>query len=143
MNVHIIFHTKSATPMCKDDLARIHAYIGGIVKGLGSIPIQIGGVENHVHILATLPKTMSLSDFVRSIKAESSRWMKGLGEGYGKFAWQEGYGAFSVSASVVESTVAYICKQEEHHRKESFVEEYRRFLDAYKMEYDERYIESD
>lgn len=129
--------------MRKEDLGRIHAYLGGIIKGMGSNPIQIGGVENHVHILATLPKTMALSDYVRTIKAESSHWIKGLGEWYRMFSWQEGYGAFSVSSSVVPATVSYICGQEEHHRKETFAEEYKRFLDAYNMDYDERYIESD
>ena len=143
MNVHLIFHTKMATPMRRDDLKRIHDYMGGIIKGVGGNSIRIGGVENHVHILAALPKTMALSDFVRTIKAESSRWIKSLDSYYRTFAWQEGYGAFSVSSSVVESTVAYIGNQAEHHRKVTFAEEYKRFLDAYNTEYDERYLETD
>lgn len=143
MNVHLIFHTKTFSPMRSDDLERIHEYIGGIIKGVGSNPIRIGGVENHVHILATLPKTMSISDFVRTIKAESSRWIKGLGDYYHAFAWQEGYGAFSVSSSVVASTVAYIGNQVEHHRKVTFAEEYKQFLQAYNTKYDERYLEND
>ena len=129
--------------MRKDDLERIHDYIGGIIKGMGANPIRIGGIENHVHILATLPKTKALSDFVRTIKAESSRWIKSLSDYYRVFAWQEGYGAFSVSSSVVASTITYISNQAEHHRKVTFKEEYKRFLDAYNTEYDERYLEID
>ncbi len=129
--------------MRKEDMGRIHDYIGGIIKGMGENPIAIGGVENHVHILATLPKTMALSDYVRTIKAESSRWIKGIDPYYRVFAWQEGYGAFSVSASKIEVIKSYIRNQEEHHRKLTFAEEYMQFLEAYGTKYDERYLETD
>ena len=138
--VHIIFHTKpNCTPMLTDDLTRIHQYIGGIVKGTGAVLIEIGGTHDHVHLLASIPKTTSLSDFMRTVKSESSRWIKNLGPYYGVFAWQDGYGAFSVSASVVPRVVKYIRNQEEHHRVKTFVEEYKSFLDAYGIEYDARH----
>jgi REP element-mobilizing transposase RayT len=143
MNIHLIFHTKHATPIRKEDLERVHSYIGGIIKGMGENPIAIGGTENHVHILATLPKTMALSDYVRTIKAESSRWVKSVDSYYRVFAWQEGYGTFSVSASKVETIKTYIRNQEEHHKKTTFVEEYKSFLKAYGTQYDERYLESE
>jgi len=103
------------------------------------MPIQIGGVSDHIHILASMPKTMSPADFVRSIKIESNKWIKTLNSSYIPFAWQDGYGAFSVSASQVEKTVQYIRKQAEHHTKHSFTEEYKMFLNAYGIQYDERY----
>ena len=143
MNIHLLFHTKQATPMRKEDLSRIHDYIGGIIKGMGENPIAIGGTENHVHILCTLPKGMPLTDFVRTIKAESSRWVKSIDSYYRVFAWQEGYGTFSVSASKIDVIKAYIHNQEEHHRTITFKEEYIRFLEAYHKEYDERYLETD
>ena len=140
INIHLIFHIKSTSvTMRQEDLERIFSYIAGIIKGLEGIPIQIGGVNDHIHILASMPKTMSPADFVRSIKIESNKWIKTLDSSYIPFAWQDGYGAFSVSASQVEKTAQYIRKQAEHHTKHSFTEEYKMFLDAYGIQYDERY----
>lgn len=144
IDVHLIFHVKSTgIKMHEDDLPRIFAYISGIINGVGGLPIEVGGRPDHVHILTSLPKTMSLSDFVRAIKADSSRWIKRLDDKYAQFAWQEGYGAFSVSPSLIEKTVNYIRGQEEHHKKRSFQEEYRLFLEAYGIQYDERFAFSD
>ena len=144
INVHLIFHTKSTgVTMRNDDLDRIHAYIGGTIKSLGGIPIAIGGVNDHVHFLTTMPKTMALTDFVRVIKTESSKWIKQLDRHYEKFAWQEGYGAFSVSPSSIEKTVAYISNQGEHHKKRTFREGVKLFLDAYGIQYDEWYAFED
>ncbi|MBP5562149.1 MAG: IS200/IS605 family transposase [Muribaculaceae bacterium] len=141
-DVHIIFHTKAKTTnVLAEDLVRLHKYIGGIVKGLGAVLIEVGGMPDHVHLLCSLPKTMALSDFVRAVKAESSRWIKTINSHYyGAFAWQDGYGAFSVSASVVTKTIEYIRNQQEHHKVKSFLDEYKSFLKAYGMEYDERYL---
>lgn len=139
--LHIVFHTKSGgTTIAAADLKRVHQYIGGIVKGTGSTLIEIGGMPDHIHLLASLPKTTSLSDFVRTIKADSSRWIKGVAPRYERFAWQEGYGAFSVSASVVPKVVQYIRNQERHHKSKTFVEEYKSFMEAYGIDYDERYL---
>ena len=139
--VHIVFHTKSGGITLKDaDLQRVHQYMGGIVRGTGSSLFEIGGMPDHIHLLASLPKTTCLADFVRTIKAESSRWIKSVHPQYAHFAWQEGYGAFSVSASVVPKVVQYIRNQERHHRSQSFVDEYKSFLEAYDIDYDERYL---
>jgi REP element-mobilizing transposase RayT len=144
MDVHLIFHIKSTgVKMRTEDLERIFAYIGGVIKGIGGLPIEIGGVEDHVHILTSLPKALSLVDFVRIIKSDSSKWMKSIDPHYTAFVWQEGYGAFSVSSSLVDKTVAYIRGQAEHHQKRSFQEEYKLFLEAYGIEYDERFAFGD
>ena len=144
IDVHLIFHIKSTCPrMLEDDLPRIFSYIGGIIKNLGGVPIEVGGRPDHIHILTSLPKTMSLAEFVRVIKADSSKWLKGLNPGYVHFAWQEGYGAFSVSPSLTDKTVKYIRGQEEHHKKRNFQEEYKLFLEAYGIQYDERFAFSD
>ena len=144
IDVHLIFHIKSTgIKMRECDLNGIFAYVGGIIKGVNGLPIEIGGRPDHIHILASLPKTMSLSEFVRVIKSNSSKWIKGLDERYKLFEWQEGYGAFSISSSLLDKTIQYIRMQEEHHKKRNAKEEFKLFLDAYKMEYDERYLIDD
>ena len=136
-----MFHTKSkGTPILANDLDHVHKYIGGIIKGIGGTSIEIGGMPDHVHLLISLPKTMALSDFVKTIKANSSRWIKELNPYYGGFSWQDGYGAFSVSASVIPKVINYIRHQEEHHKQISFIDEYKSFLNAYGIDYDEQYL---
>ncbi len=140
IDVHLMFHVKSTGIMMRtEDLPRIFSYIAGVAKGVGSTSFTVGGVNDHVHVLASLPKTMSVADFVRTIKAESSKWMKTLDPSYAQFAWQDGYGAFSVSPSVLPRTVEYIKNQAEHHRRRSFEDEYRALLEASGVAYDERY----
>lgn len=144
IDVHLIFHVKSnSVQMRSDDLDRIFAYIGGVIKGLGGLPIMIGGMPDHVHIFTSLPKTLALTDFVRAIKANSSKWIKEIDNYYHSFVWQEGYGAFSVSPSLAEKTMNYIRGQKEHHKKRTFKEEYSLFLDAYGIQYDEHYTFDD
>ncbi|MBQ8760403.1 MAG: transposase [Bacteroidales bacterium] len=144
INVHIIFHVKNyGVKMRNEDLGRIFSYIGGIINGSGGMPIEIGGIESHVHILTTLPKNTSLSDFVRIIKSDSSRWIKTINKHYNKFSWQEGYGAFSVSPALIDKTGRYIQNQSEHHKTMTFRDEYKSFLKAYGIECDERYIFDD
>ncbi len=113
--------------------------MGGIVKDMNGIPETIGGVEDHVHMLVGLRATHRLADVLKEIKASSSKWVhqelkKPL------FSWQEGYGAFTVSASQIDVVKNYINNQEEHHRKKTFQEEYLEFLKAYDVEYDEKYL---
>lgn len=144
INVHLVFHVKSTgIRIREEDLERVFSYIGGTIRSHDSAPIQIGGMPDHVHILATLPKTMSLADFVRVIKANSSKWIKTLDGYYNSFSWQEGYGAFSVSPSQMKNTISYITRQPEHHKKRTFIEEYKLFLEAYGIEYDERFAFKD
>ena len=89
IDIHLIFHVKSTgVKMRTEDLGRIFTYIGGIIKGIGGLPIEIGGMTDHVHILTSLPKTVSLADFVRAVKADSSKWMKQFDPCYAAFAWQ-------------------------------------------------------
>ena len=141
LNIHIVFHVKS-TGVCikNEDLPKVFAYIGGIVRNVDGYPLTVGGIENHIHILATIPKTMSVSEFVQKVKANSSRWIKTLDKYYESFAWQEGYGAFCVSPSLLKKTTHYIETQEEHHHKESVRAEFIRFLQENGIEFDERYL---
>ena len=144
IDMHIIFHIKTTSPRLEpDDLERIWCYIGGIIRNIGGAVVQIGGVSDHIHILSSLPKNMSVVDFVKMIKVESSKWIKTIDDKYQSFAWQNGYGAFSVSPSVIPKVVEYIKNQQEHHRIKTFAEEYRTFLEAYGIEYDERYVFND
>lgn len=141
LNIHIVFHVKN-TGVCikNEDLHKVFAYIGGIVRNVDGYPVTVGGIENHIHILATIPKTMSVSAFVQKIKANSSRWIKTLDKYYESFAWQEGYGAFCVSPSLLKKTIRYIETQEKHHHEESVRDEFKRFLIENDIEFDERYL---
>ena len=129
--------------MDSDDLPRIFEYIGGILKGIGSVPITVGGMSNHIHLLSSLPSTMSIADMMRTVKAKSSKWIKSLSPAYIAFAWQDGYAAFSVSPSILEKTVDYIKNQEYHHIGRSFADELKIFLDAYQISYEEKYLLDD
>ena len=141
LDVHIIFHIKSTSVIMKrEDLPRIFTYIGGVLRRLGSIPMIVGGVSDYIHLLTSLPSTMTLADLVRTVKANSSRWVKSLAPDYAAFAWQDGYGAFSVSPSILNRTIQYIANQEQHHQGQSFQDEFKAFLNAYKIPYDERYL---
>jgi REP element-mobilizing transposase RayT len=139
--VHFIFSTKEREPLlpaCFDE--ELYAYVGGVIKTEGGIPIAVNGTADHIHILATLPKTVSVADYVRTIKANSSRWLKTKEGISNAFAWQNGYGAFSVSESMKDRVVNYIANQKEHHRNVSFQEEFLQFLKRHNVPYDERYV---
>ncbi|WP_303922177.1 transposase [Draconibacterium sediminis] len=141
---HIIFHTKNNDVKIKrEDSPELYAYMGAIIKDNDSIPIIINGVEDHVHILCVMSKNIALAKLVEEIKRHSSRWIKSKGDHYKYFAWQGGYGGFSVSPSIHNKTKTYIEKQEEHHRKMNFKEEYLLFLKEYGIEYDEKYLWTD
>ena len=141
---HIVFHVKSTGIIMRDeDLERVFQYIGGIIRDEGAIPFAVGGVADHIHILTTLPKTVAMSDFVRAIKAKSSKWLKTVDAYYEFFQWQEGYGAFSVSPSLMERTKQYIFGQAEHHNTKSYHDEYCETLNEYGIEYVERYAFGD
>ena len=141
LNIHIVFHVKSTgITIRQKDLGQVFAYIGGIIQNVGGYPITIGGITNHIHILATMPKTMSVSEFVQKIKANSSKWIKTIDEYYEDFAWQEGYGAFCVSPSLLKKTIRYIETQEQHHHEVSVRDEFIQFLKENGIEFDERYL---
>ncbi len=136
--VHITFHTKNSGLTIRiSDLPRIFAYIGGIIRALGGTPIKVGGMPDHIHIFATLPKTMSIAEFVRTIKAKSSKWIKSMNQEYQWFAWQEGYAAFSASHSIMPRITRYIQNQAIHHVGRSFDEELRAMLERTGIELSE------
>jgi len=140
LHYHLIFSTKNRYPFIHREWRdRLHAYLGGCLNTLGAIPESIGGTDDHVHILAGLKATHRLSDVLRDIKQPSSEWIHDTVKA-GKFAWQEGYGAFTVSASNCEAVKAYIDEQETHHHKRSFQEEYRECLTKHGIPFDERYL---
>ncbi len=126
--------------MKKEDLPNIFSYISGILEHIGCKSIIVGGITNHIHLLCELNKNMALAKMVEEVKRSSSKWMKSKGSYYEWFAWQEGYGAFSVSQSKVEIVTNYIKNQEEHHKKMSFEDELKIFLKEYNVEYNEEYI---
>lgn len=140
LHYHIVFSTKDRRALIAPAWReRLHALVGGIVRDLGGIPEAVGGVADHVHLLSGLKATHCLADVVREIKAGSSRWVhEEIGER--AFAWQEGYGAFTVGSPQCADVRAYIARQEEHHRTRTFQEEYLEFLQRAGVEFDERYL---
>ena len=136
----MVFSTKDRFPFIDAEWqSDLHAYLGGCLKRLGAFPQEIGGVGDHVHLLVGIKPVHVIADLVREAKRISSEWIKDE-KGSKKFGWQEGYGAFSVSKSAVPATREYIREQEKHHRRRTFQEEYREFLDKHGVEYDERYL---
>ena len=139
--MHCVFSTKERFPFIDANLEqRLWPYIGGIARENGVKALAIGGTGDHVHALLSLPATMSFAKVVQLIKGGSSKWIHEMSTKYKKFEWQEGYGAFSVSASQVNRTIAYINNQKEHHRKRTFEEELIELLDKHGVEYDRRYL---
>ncbi len=138
--VHLIFSTKHRQPAISERIRpRLHAYVVGILDHLKSPSLQTGGTSDHIHILCALGRTISQAALLEEVKRSSSKWMKAEGEAPG-FFWQSGYGAFSIGESQVERLIAYIQNQENHHRTMTFQEEFRKFLERYKVAYDERYV---
>jgi len=140
--VHTVFSTKDRRPFLRDKLLHdeLHRYLGGILTNHDCQPLIIGGVEDHVHILSTLSRTYAAAEMVKEIKRGSSLWLKTKGSDLHDFAWQNGYGIFSIGHSQVETARNYIARQEEHHRKVSFQDEFREFLKRYEIDFDERYV---
>ena len=138
---HIIFSTKDRRPLIALDYQpRLYEYIGGTIRGLGGISLGINGMEDHVHVLAKLRPDKALSDVLRELKAGASGWMHDVFPDARDFYWQNGYGAFTVSASQIPVVSNYIANQERHHKKHSFRDEFIEMLRAHKIEFDERYL---
>ena len=138
---HVIFSTKDRRPFLDaESRARLFPYLGGIVRELAGVPLGINGPADHVHILASLPPTIGVAEFVGKMKANSSGWIRKTLPNQRLFQWQVGYAAFSVSVSQKPKVVAYVANQEKHHRKISFQEEYIGFLKKHGIAYDERYV---
>jgi REP element-mobilizing transposase RayT len=142
--VHIVFHVKNNLILIRnEDKNDLYAYMGSIIKDNASIPIIINGVGDHVHILCIMSKNIALSKLTEEIKRHSSRWIKTRGKHYEHFAWQGGYGGFSVSHTLHDTIKRYIANQEEHHKKMTFKEELIIFLDDYGIDYNEQYLWTD
>ena len=138
--VHLVFSTKNRAPLISDAIREeLHAYLIGVLRERDCPSIMIGSVEDHIHIFFVLSKNMPLSKIVGELKAVSSKWIKSKGPSFHAFQWQNGYGAFSTSKSSVEVVRRYIANQKQHHRKTSFQDELRKFLEKHELEYDERY----
>jgi putative transposase len=139
--VHLTFSTKNRVPIIDPGIRdRLFDYLGGICKGLECNPLQVGGYNNHVHILCLLSRKIAQMDLLEEVKKRSSKWIKTIDEKYANFYWQDGYGIFSVNPKETDVVVNYIKNQEEHHKHVSFQEEFLAFLKKYGVDYDERYV---
>jgi len=139
--VHLVFSTKDRFP-CIDAAVRpsLHAYLAEVTRNSRCACFRVGGAADHVHLAVGLSRTTSIADLVNELKTSSSMWMKVKPAEVGGFAWQRGYGAFSVGPDDLDAVVAYIDRQEEHHRTRTFQDEYLAFLAKYAVEFDERYV---
>ena len=141
MYIQIVFAVKRRQNLIqkkwKDEL---HKYICGIVNGKGQKVYAIGGVEDHIHILVSIKPNIAISDLLRDIKANSSKWINENEFVRGKFQWQEGFGAFSYAQSQLDNVIAYVNNQEQHHQKKTFKVEYLTLLQKFNIEYDEKYL---
>ena len=139
--IHLIFSTKNREPSLSPEIdAELYPYIASIFKAMKSPALIIDGASDHLHTLFSLSRVVTIADLVEGVKTESSKWIKTKGQEFRNFHWQNGYGAFSISQSEVATVKRYIRRQKEHHRRVTFQDEYRRFLAAYEVEYDERYV---
>ncbi len=140
LHFHIVFSTKNRDRWLRAELEEeVWHYLGGICRTHKVKALQIGGTDDHVHLLLGMPPTLALSDVVKRIKGECSKWIS-TKKGMEPFAWQDGYGAFTVGKSQVSDTIHYIQNQREHHRKVSFEKEYRKFLHVHEIEADEKFM---
>ena len=137
---HLVFSTKGRLPLIGPDIEEpLYAYMGGILRNQGGKALEIGGMPDHVHILARLPARTAVSDILRALKSDSSGWMN-RERPDDRFAWQTGYGAFTVSESQVGKVRRYIRTQEEHHRGQGFETELVGLLERHGVDYDERFL---
>ena len=144
LTYHVVYSTKNRRRTITDKIReRLYEYIGGTVRNLNGSLIEIGGIEDHLHILMNLSPAKSVSDSVRDIKANASKWANDRGEVRPRFEWQKGYGAFTVSYSQIDAVRHYIRNQQEHHRTTSFEEEYINILRRHEIEFDRKYLFED
>lgn len=139
--VHLVWSTARRQPQIAPDWQdRMYGYLGGVFRGKGASLLCAGGMRDHVHLYTALPSTVALADLVNAVKSNSSRWIHETFPGHKAFAWQKGYGAFSISKSGEERLLNYIRNQQEHHRVRDFKAEFLELLDRHHIEYDERYL---
>ena len=140
---HVVFSTKARQNLLSPEIcASLYPYIGGVIRGEKGRLITAGGRPDHIHIFATLAPSISLSDMLRRVKVKgnSSHWLNEQHKMEGRFSWQRGYGAFTVSESSAAGVITYIEGQEEHHKRMTFQEEFLLLLKKHNVHYDERYI---
>lgn len=141
LHIHLIFSTKNRDRVLFESVRPpLHAYMATVLQNLGCRAVIINSVDDHVHALFELSRTLAVSKAVEEIKKSSSKWLKSQSPDLGRFAWQAGYGAFAVSESNVGAVREYIAGQQEHHRRRSFQEEYRASLAKHQVAFDERYV---
>lgn len=140
--IHVIFSTKDRLPFLVADTVRasLHAYLATVARNMDCECYRVGGVADHVHLAVRISRTITIAKLVEELKTSSSRWLKTQSPGLEKFAWQRGYGAFSVGPTDLPALENYIEGQEAHHRVKTFQEEYRAFLTKYGIPYDEKYM---
>jgi len=139
--LHLIFSTKNREPWLDSNMRpRMHAYLATVCRDLGAEVVRVGGVADHVHIVSTLPRSISQAQLIEQIKKASSKWIKTLDTRFRGFFWQRGYAAFSVSPNQLEGALQYVEAQQEHHRTRTFQEEYRELLRTHGIDFDERYV---
>ncbi|MBI2825744.1 MAG: IS200/IS605 family transposase [Planctomycetia bacterium] len=139
---HLVFSTKLRKPFITEAIREeLYRYIGGIVRGEGGVLLEIGGMPDHVHLLARLMPTIALADLLRQLKANSSKWINEKHSRLRKFGWQDGYAAFTVSESQVARVSQYIRNQHQHHRTSDFKSELVALLRRHRVEFDERYLD--
>lgn len=137
--LHIVFSTKNREPWIDGRLRPdLHSFLGGVHQDLKCLLLRAGGIEDHMHMLSSASRVITVADLVEEVKKRSSKWMKR--QGVRDFWWQRGYAAFSIGHSQVARTPHYIDHPIEHHHKQTFQEELRQFLHRHELEYDERYI---
>jgi REP element-mobilizing transposase RayT len=139
--IHVVFSTKDREPwFAADTRPRLHAYMAEVARNLGCEAYRVGGVSDHVHLALTLPRTLTQSDLIKELKTTSNHWLGRQEPRYSAFAWQRGYGIFSVGKSQLNDLVHYIDREEEHHAARSFQDEFRALLQRYDVGYDEAYV---
>ena len=139
--VHAVFSTKDREPSIPAEVqAPLHAFLAGVCRNAGCEGLRVGGVADHVHLAVRLSRTITVAALIEELKTASSKWIKTQREGLKGFHWQRGYGAFSIGYSQLPALLRYIEAQPEHHRKQTFQEEYRVILRRYAVAFDERYV---
>ncbi len=139
--IHIVFSTKDRAPILNSSVRpALNGYLATVARNLGCQCFRVGAVADHVHLAIRISRTITIAQLVEELKTSSSKWLKTQSTALAAFAWQGGYGAFSIGPASLEALKQYIDTQEDHHRTRTFQQEYRKFLERYGVDYDERYV---
>lgn len=139
--IHLVFSTKSRESFLANAIRpKLYAYLAGVARNAGCESFRVGGTADHVHLAIRLSRTITIAELVETLKTSSSKWLKSNSPELAAFAWQRGYGVFSVGPADLDLLIHYIDNQEEHHTKKTFQEEFLAFLTKYGVEFDERYV---